>query len=151
MPRNLTLAWLLGYERNQSSPTQTKPPNALPTSWHCPGQPSACWEFFTLHTQFVFVHGGDPANYVSPQNKPVFLRPQSGILLATGGTNFGFRTNQFGFNLNGAYGQTIVVDGSPNLFDWTPLFTNTANGNPFYFFDLAWPNFPWRFYRARLP
>jgi sugar lactone lactonase YvrE len=67
------------------------------------------------------------------------------------GTSFGFLTNQFGFNLNGAYGQTIIVDGSTNLLDWTPLFTNTANGAPFYFFDPAWTNFPWRFYRARLP
>jgi sugar lactone lactonase YvrE len=71
--------------------------------------------------------------------------------IISGGTNFGFLTNQFGFNLNGAYGQTIVVDGSTNLLDWTPLFTNTANGAPFYFFDPAWTNFPWRFYRARLP
>ena len=67
------------------------------------------------------------------------------------GPGFGFLTNQFGFNLNGAYGQTIVVDGSTNLLDWTPLFTNTANGSPFYFYDPAWTNFPWRFYRARLP
>jgi hypothetical protein len=67
------------------------------------------------------------------------------------GPGFGFLTKQFGFNLNGAYGQTIVVDGSTNLLDWTPLFTNTANGSPFYFYDPAWTNFPWRFYRARLP
>ena len=71
--------------------------------------------------------------------------------IISSGTNFGFRTNRFGFNLNGAYGQTIVVDGSTNLLNWTPLFTNTANGSPFYFFDPAWTNFPWRFYRARLP
>jgi sugar lactone lactonase YvrE len=71
--------------------------------------------------------------------------------IITGDGGFGLLTNQFGFNLNGAYGQTIVVDGSTNLLDWTPLFTNTANGAPFYFFDPAWTNFPWRFYRARLP
>jgi sugar lactone lactonase YvrE len=71
--------------------------------------------------------------------------------IISSGTNFGLLINQFGFNLNGAYGQTIVVDGSTNLLDWTPLFTNTANGSPFYFSDPAWTNFPWRFYRARLP
>jgi hypothetical protein len=71
--------------------------------------------------------------------------------IISSGTNFGFLTNRFGFNLNGAYGQTIVVEGSTNLLDWTPLFTNTANGSPFYFHDPAWTNFPWRFYRARLP
>jgi hypothetical protein len=49
---------------------------------------------------------------------------------------FGFLTNQFGFNLSGAFGQTIVVDGSTDLVNWTPLFTNTVSGNPFYFCDL---------------
>ena len=67
------------------------------------------------------------------------------------GASFGFATNQFGFNISGAFGQTIVVDGSTNLVDWTPLFTNTADNNPFYFLDTASTNFPWRFYRARLP
>jgi hypothetical protein len=71
--------------------------------------------------------------------------------IIAGGTNFGFLTNQFGFNLNGAFGQTIIVDGSTNLLNWTPLSTNTANGSPFYFYDPTWTNFPWRFYRARLP
>jgi sugar lactone lactonase YvrE len=71
--------------------------------------------------------------------------------IVVSGTSFGFQTNQFGFNLSGLDGQTIVVDGSTNLTDWTPLFTNTANGSPFYFFDPAWTNYPWRFYRARLP
>ena len=59
-------------------------------------------------------------------------------------------TKQFGFNLSGAFGQTIVVDGSTDLVNWTPLLTNTLNGTQFYFLDPAWTNFPWRFYRARL-
>jgi sugar lactone lactonase YvrE len=64
----------------------------------------------------------------------------------------GFLANQFGFNLCGATGQTIVVDGSADLVNWTPLFTNTcADANPFYFCDPCWTNFPSRFYRARLP
>jgi len=70
--------------------------------------------------------------------------------IAGSGASFGFHTNQFGFNLTGAFGQTIVVDGSTNLINWTPLFTNTANGSPFYFADPAGTNYPWRFYRARL-
>ena len=64
---------------------------------------------------------------------------------------FGFLTNQFGFNLSGVFGQTIVVDGSSDLVNWTPLFTNTAGGSPFYYFDPASTNMPRRFYRARLP
>jgi len=71
------------------------------------------------------------------------------ILVADG--SFGFSTNQFGFNFSGLAGQMVVVEGSTNLLDWTPLFTNSANGGPVYFFDPGWTNFPWRFYRARLP
>ena len=70
-------------------------------------------------------------------------------IMASGGY-FGFLTNQFGFDLSGAFGQTIVVDSSSDLVKWTPLFTNTVSGNPFYFCDLYWTNFPARFYRARL-
>ena len=75
--------------------------------------------------------------------------------IITSGTNFGFTTNLanqsgFGFNLNGTSNQTIVVDGSTNLLDWTPLYTNTANGIPAYFFDPTSTNFPGRFYRLRL-
>jgi sugar lactone lactonase YvrE len=79
--------------------------------------------------------------------------PSTPPQIIASGTNFGFTTNQsgFGFSLNGAFGQTIVVDGSTNLLNWTPLFTNTAGGIPFYFFDPTTTNFPGRFYRARLP
>jgi hypothetical protein len=77
--------------------------------------------------------------------------PRTPPQIIASGTNFGFATNQFGFNISGAFGQTIVVDGSTNLVDWTPLFTNTAGNSPFYFFDPAATNFPWRFYRATLP
>jgi sugar lactone lactonase YvrE len=79
--------------------------------------------------------------------------PQTPPQVIASGTNFGFAANQsgFGFNISGASGQTIVVDGSTNLVDWTPLYTNNAGNNPFYFLDTASTNFPWRFYRARLP
>ncbi len=73
--------------------------------------------------------------------------------IVTSGTNFGFTTNGsgFGFNLGGVVGQTVVVEGSTNLVDWTSLFTNTVDTNSVYFFDPTATNFPGRFYRARLP
>ena len=77
--------------------------------------------------------------------------PQTPPQISVGDAEFGFLTNKFGFNVSGAFGQTIVVDGSTNLVSWTPLFTNTVFTNPFYFYDAAGTNFPWRFYRARLP
>ena len=61
----------------------------------------------------------------------VIIPPQ----IITSGTNFGFTTNLanqsgFGFNISGTVGQTIVVDGSTNLVNWTPLYTNPAGGSP---------------------
>ena len=64
---------------------------------------------------------------------------------------FGFLSNQFGFGLSGAAGQSGVVDGSGDLVNWIPLFTNVAGGGAFYFCDPCWTNFPLRFYRASLP
>jgi hypothetical protein len=65
--------------------------------------------------------------------------------------SFGFQAGRFGFELLGAFGQTIVVDGSADLVNWTPLHTNIAGDGPFYFFDPPSTNLAWRFYRARLP
>jgi hypothetical protein len=77
--------------------------------------------------------------------------PRTPPQIITGDASFGFQTNHFGFNVSGAVGQTIVVDGSTDLVGWTPLFTNTVVSSPFYFFDPASTNYPSRFYRARLP
>jgi hypothetical protein len=70
--------------------------------------------------------------------------------IMTGDASFGFLTGQFGFNVGGVFGQTVVVDGSTNLVDWTPLFTNSAGGIPFWFRDPASDNSALRFYRTRL-
>jgi sugar lactone lactonase YvrE len=67
------------------------------------------------------------------------------------GPQFGFLTNHFGFNVTGLLGQTNVIEGSTNLVDWVPLFTNISAGTPVYFFDPTSTNFNWRFYRARTP
>jgi sugar lactone lactonase YvrE len=77
--------------------------------------------------------------------------PRSPPQIIVTNANFGIRTNRFGFNLSGAFGQTIVVDGSTNLADWLPLATNSVGGSLIYFSDPGWTNFPWRYYRARLP
>jgi sugar lactone lactonase YvrE len=77
--------------------------------------------------------------------------PSTPPQIVAGDAWFGFATNQFGFNFSGAFGQTIVVDGSSDLVNWTPLCTNTFAGSAVYFWDPCWTNFGWRFYRARLP
>jgi hypothetical protein len=62
-------------------------------------------------------------------------------------------TNQFGFNVNWASGQTVVVEASTNLTNpsWSPVQTNTLIGGSFYFSDPQWTNYPGRFYRLALP
>jgi hypothetical protein len=66
-------------------------------------------------------------------------------------TNNGFNaeTNQFGFTINWASGQTVVVEACTNLANpaWSPLETNILCCNSTNFIDLAWTNYPCRFYR----
>ena len=71
--------------------------------------------------------------------------------IIVGDAKFGFSTNHFGFNFSGGIGQTVVIEGSINLVNWTPLFTNISGGNPVYFVDPASTNFALRYYRARTP
>jgi hypothetical protein len=66
---------------------------------------------------------------------------------------FGVQTNQFGFNLNWASGQTVIVEACTNLSrpDWQPVQTNTLTTGTAYFTDLQSANYPQRFYRLRSP
>jgi len=67
--------------------------------------------------------------------------------------SLGLRANQFGFNLNWASGQTVVVEASTSLASsgWAPVATNTLIGGTAYFSDPQWTNYPGRFYRLRWP
>jgi hypothetical protein len=71
------------------------------------------------------------------------------ILTNDGG--FGVMTNQFGFSINWASGQTVVVEASMSLLnpDWQPVQTNTLATGTDYFSDPQWTNYPARFYRIR--
>jgi hypothetical protein len=74
-------------------------------------------------------------------------------LIQVGGASFGLRKNQFGFNINWASGQVIVVEGSTNLAGpvWTPLQTNTLTSGSFYFSEPVQTNGAGRYYRIRSP
>jgi len=73
----------------------------------------------------------------------------------SGDSNFGVRTNTFGFNMNwvGGSGMVIVVEACTNLanFSWVPLQTNTLISDSSYFSDPRWTNYCTRFYRLRMP
>lgn len=66
------------------------------------------------------------------------------------GSGFGVQTNQFGFNIDWASGQTVVVQASTDLSNpvWNPIATNTLTSGSFYFTDPQWTNYPGRFYRV---
>jgi hypothetical protein len=69
----------------------------------------------------------------------------------TCGGSFGAQTNQFGFNINWASGQTVVVEASTNLVDWQPVQTNMLTTGSSYYSDPQWTNYPGRYYRLRSP
>lgn len=66
-------------------------------------------------------------------------------------SNFGVQTNKFGFNLNWASGQTVVVEACTNLINpvWIPLQTNLLTAGSAHFSDPQWKNYPSRLYRLR--
>jgi hypothetical protein len=65
-------------------------------------------------------------------------------------SGFGIQTNQFGFDVTWASGETVVVQASTSLSNpvWTPIATNTLTSGSFYFTDPQWTNYPGRFYRV---
>jgi hypothetical protein len=69
------------------------------------------------------------------------------------GTDFGVRTNEFGFNIIGTSNLVVVVEACTNPADpnWFPVGTNTLTDGLSYFSDPAWTNYPSRFYRLRSP
>lgn len=67
--------------------------------------------------------------------------------------NFGVQSNQFGFNMAWASGQTVVVDASTSLVnpEWQPVQTNTLTSDSVFFTDPQSSNYPARYYRLRSP
>jgi len=71
--------------------------------------------------------------------------------LRTEDQNFGVTPNGFGFNIDWAPQQTIIVETCADLStpDWQPLVTNTLGNGLFYFSDPTSPNTPTRYYRVK--
>jgi uncharacterized delta-60 repeat protein len=76
-----------------------------------------------------------------PPVRPTIVRDDS---------TFGVRSNQFGFNVAGSVGSTVIIEGTTNLSDWTPAGTNVLSSSKLYFNDPNWSLFQSRFYRVRL-
>jgi len=85
-------------------------------------------------------YGGRPTAVWQPQ-------------VLTSDANFGVRSNQFGFDISWASGQTFVTEAATNPSGpvWIPLMTNMLISDSMYFSDPKWTNYPTRFYRIRSP
>jgi hypothetical protein len=68
--------------------------------------------------------------------------------IITTNSAFGFTNGQFGFDVSAAAGETLVILGSTNLVNWTPLQTNLLSSPLFYFIDPSAGTLTKRFYRA---
>ncbi len=66
------------------------------------------------------------------------------------GADFGMAPDGFGFNVVGVAGQTVIIETSTNLHDWTALATNELELAPLHFKDFGSTNDSVRFYRGRL-
>ncbi len=63
-----------------------------------------------------------------------------------------FSNGQFLFSLTGLTGQgAVVIDGSTNLVQWIPIFTNPSAFGAATIIDSNASNFQWRYYRAMTP
>src|SRR5665213_2273810 len=74
-------------------------------------------------------------------------------LIQTGDASLSVRTNQFGFNIAWASGQTVVVEACTGLTNplWQSVQTNTLTSDSSNFNDPQSSNYPARFYRLRSP
>ena len=91
----------------------------------------------------------DPVVRASVDNVSVEESLPEPLAILTDDGDFGFRSNQFGFNFAGPAGQTVAVEGSTNLLDWVALSTNTFGSVPLYFSDPDSGTLGRRFYRLR--
>jgi hypothetical protein len=73
------------------------------------------------------------------------------VAIASSATDFGFTSGQFGFAVTGPAGQAVIVETSPDLTNWLPVWTNTYMVGPLQFTDPDSGVCPNRFYRARRP
>ncbi|MGA2177765.1 MAG: immunoglobulin domain-containing protein [Verrucomicrobiota bacterium] len=71
-------------------------------------------------------------------------------MIETNDGHLGFVSGQFGFNIGGMSGQTVVVETSTDLQSWIPIQTNTLGGSPIYFSDPQPGTNSARFYRVQV-
>jgi hypothetical protein len=76
-----------------------------------------------------------------------WYQPQPKIL--TSGNGDGMQNDAFEFTISWATNTTVVVEASPDLKSWTPVWTNMLVNGTNVFCDSACTNHPQQFYRVR--
>jgi hypothetical protein len=90
--------------------------------------------------------------YVADGNNDTIRKGSPPLVITSSGPSFGFSSSRFSFALNGLGGQTVIVDGSSDLENWLPIWTNTLTfPAPISFSDAEAGSNSIRFYRARTP
>lgn len=85
-----------------------------------------------------------------------YLNPEAVLwnpLIQATGTNFGVRSNKFGFNITGTANIPIVVQAATSLAGstWTRLTNVLLTNGSLYFSEAQWTNYPGRYYRISSP
>jgi hypothetical protein len=100
----------------------------------------------SLYAGGAFLFAGNQVSaYVAEAN---LGQASTAPFIITTNSNFGFTNGQFGFDVSAAAGETLVILGSSNLMNWTPLQTNLLSSPLYYFIDPSPSSLTKRFYRA---
>ena len=73
--------------------------------------------------------------------------------IQTGNTDFGVRSNRFGFTITGTTNFAVRIEACTNLAQgiWAPVETAALNNGTLSFSDPAFTNYPNRYYRVSMP
>jgi hypothetical protein len=92
--------------------------------------------------------------YVADSGNNMIRRrfPANGApVIVTTGPNSGFHNGQFGFDLAGPAGQSVVIETSTDLLSWLPVWTNTFGAGSLSYTDPQSGSDVNRYYRAHTP
>ena len=98
------------------------------------------------YSVFGSINSGTHTRYLyAPQRLVLGPSRQPPVLVAAG-----VQGNQFGFNVSGFPGQTVIFQVSTNLVQWASIQTNTLAGTSLAFADPDGASYPQRYYRVLL-
>jgi hypothetical protein len=98
------------------------------------------------YSLFARITTGTVSRYLyAPQKVTLTPSRQAPVLISAHATN-----GLFQFTVSGYPGQTLVIQASQNLAQWTSIRTNTLTGTTWFVVDPASATLPRRYYRAVL-